>query len=125
MVNICIVDDNPFFLETQERILRHAFPSAGIRKFATGETLLSELGVFTPDMIFMDISLPGMDGLKLTRVIKEINKAITVVVITSYDDVDFARAAADAGADGFLSKNKTSTAEIVQLTRSMIEKARS
>ena len=123
MARIYIMDGNPFFSETQEKILSQAFPSAGIRKFINSENLLSELEDHPPDVIFMDISLYDMDGLQLIRAIKAKNRAITVIVITGYDGVEYAGAASEAGADAFLSKNRITPAELVEVARTLINNA--
>lgn len=121
MFNIYIIDDNPLFSETLNFILCSAFPSAKITKFPNGKNLLSGIESEKPDLIFMDINMPGMDGITLTKKIKEKNETIAIIVITSYDDADYAASAMDAGADGFLSKKINSIEGILKITNSVID----
>ena len=67
---ILIVDDNNPFRETLKKTLQVSFPTIAIDGAADGGEALQKVDAFLPDLIFMDIRLPGENGLKLTKKIK-------------------------------------------------------
>jgi CheY-like chemotaxis protein len=73
---------------------------------ANGNEALSQTAELMPDLIVMDLSLPGIDGWQVTRLIKQDPKLrdILVLVLTGHVLEDAARGARDAGCDGFLTK---------------------
>jgi two-component system, cell cycle response regulator DivK len=101
---ILIVDDNPMNL----KLVRVLLTSKGytVRTADAAEQALNVLETFTPRLILMDIQLPGMDGLELTRRLKAdpARRDIVIVALTAYamkGDEEKARA---AGCDGYLTK---------------------
>lgn len=101
---VLVVDDHPVNL----KLLRLTLTAAGyeVRTAPDAETALAMLNDWTPRAILMDIQLPGMDGLELTRVLKAdpARAAIRIVAVTAYamkGDEEKARA---AGCDGYITK---------------------
>jgi two-component system, cell cycle response regulator DivK len=101
---ILIVDDNPVNL----KLIRVLLLTEGytVRTAADAEEALAVLKSFSPSLILMDVQLPGMDGLELTRRLKAnpATRDIIVVALTAYAMKGDAEKAAMAGADGYLSK---------------------
>jgi len=101
---VLIVDDNAFNVELASFVLEQA--DFDIESAANAHEALQAIPVFRPDLILMDIQMPGMDGLALTRLIKQdpVTRSIVVVAFTAYamkgDEAKF-RA---AGCDGYLRK---------------------
>jgi two-component system cell cycle response regulator DivK len=101
---VLVVEDQ----EDNRRILRDLFGSVGydVREATTGEEGVAAAAGVRPDIILMDVQLPGIDGYEATRRIKAdpALSAVPLIMVTSYalsgDDV---RARA-AGADGYISK---------------------
>jgi len=103
-VPILIVDDNP----TNTKLLAFLLQSKGydVRTAADADEALTSIAERRPQLILMDIQLPGMDGLTLTRQLKSdpATKDIAIIAATAYAmKGDEARALA-AGCDGYLSK---------------------
>jgi CheY-like chemotaxis protein len=101
---ILIVDDNAQNLKLARVILVGA--GYEVRTAADAEEALETLATFVPQLILMDIQLPGMDGLELTRRLKQHAslRTIVVVALTAYamkGDEEKARA---AGCDGYITK---------------------
>jgi CheY-like chemotaxis protein len=103
-VPILIVDDNPANLKLARLLLTAEGHDA--RTATDAEAAMKMLEVFSPKLILMDIQLPGMDGLELTRRLKANPSThhIVVVALTAYamrGDEEKARA---AGCDGYIAK---------------------
>jgi CheY-like chemotaxis protein len=105
MERILIVEDNAFFLQFFKETLRSRFPSIDILEAANGEEAMQKIKTFPPDAIFMDLRLPGENGLELTKKIKAQYPDIIVVIITNYDLPEYREAAYQCRADHFLSKD--------------------
>jgi CheY-like chemotaxis protein len=102
--SILVVDDNPSNLKLFTYLL--ALPGYDVRTAADAAQALDELGRMVPDLIIMDLQLPDVDGLTLTRQLKANPriKAVPIVAVTASamkGDEEKARA---AGVDGYMSK---------------------
>lgn len=103
-IRTVIVDDSPFIVESLEGFFREqdGFEVVGVAE--TGVEGVERVAELQPDLVVMDVRMPGMDGLEATRRIKE-GKERPVVIILTLEDSAAARAAAKAaGADDFVSK---------------------
>jgi len=102
--NILVVDDNA----VNRKLACDLLESEGylVRGVPNAERALEEISFTTPDLILMDIGLPGMDGLTLTRKLKtdEITKSIHVIALTAFAMKGDYEKAMDAGCDGYISK---------------------
>lgn len=120
MVEILIVEDNEGFRGMLQAILESGFPYAGIRTASEGVAALQRIEQIKPDLIFMDIRLPGGSGLALTRQIKRLNPDIAIVIVTSLDTPEYRKAAFDMGTDGFLSKQSMHPEDAREKVRDII-----
>ena len=105
MKRILIVEDNAFFLQFLKEAMHLRFPSIDILEAANGEEAMQKIKTLSPEAIFMDIRLPGENGLELTRKIKAQYPDIVVVILTNYDLPEYREAAHQARADHFISKD--------------------
>lgn len=105
MKRILIVEDNVFFLQFLKETLHARLPSTDILEAGNGEEALQKIKTLPPDAIFMDLRLPGANGLDVTRKIKAQYPDIVVVILTNYDLPEYRQAATQSGADHFLSKD--------------------
>lgn len=115
MFNTLIVDDNDAFRQSLHRVLARCFPSMCIAEAADGESALHRMSSQRPDLIFMDIRLPGMSGLDITKIIKSIYAHTIICVVTSYDLQEYRDAALRCGADHFMVKDKLNKTEIASI----------
>jgi CheY-like chemotaxis protein len=101
---ILVVDDNP----TNLKLLKHILLAEGyeIKTACHAPEALSILETFRPSLIFMDLQLPGMSGLDLTRHLKAqpATKDIIVVAVTAYAMLGDEEKAKEAGCDGYITK---------------------
>ena len=114
-----ILEDNPLFRQTILDILRNQFPSMILEEAADGKTALQKIEEEMPDLIFMDIKLPGENGLHLTEHIKKKYPQVTVVILTSYDWPEYREAAFKFGANHFMMKGSSTNREILELIESI------
>jgi DNA-binding NarL/FixJ family response regulator len=77
---------------------------AGVLASHDGRDVLGTVARYSPDLILMDLSLPGQNGLVLTRLLKELGTRPKVVVVTMHADRVYVDEAIRAGADGYLLK---------------------
>ena len=101
---ILVVDDNPTNLKLVSDLLE--FEGYDILKAVDAEEAQVVLGATLPDLILMDIALPGMDGLTLTRKLKaeERTRGIRIVALTAFAMKGDDQKAFDAGCDGYITK---------------------
>ena len=111
--NILIVDDNSLVRETTRSYLESKFPALEVNEAVDGDDAFNQIRERLPDLIMMDIRLPGENGLKLTRKIKELYPQIVVVIFTSYDMPEYRKAAFENGAAFFLSKSSLHNKKLI------------
>ena len=75
---VLIVEDNPTFRHALAEILQAQFPEMVIAQAGTGMEAIEKIHDFNPDLVFMDVRLPGENGLEVTRKIKLERPDITV-----------------------------------------------
>jgi DNA-binding NarL/FixJ family response regulator len=117
---ILIIEDSTIFRTLLKETLRSRFPSVEIDESANAEEAVQKIDSNTPDLVFMDIKLPGESGLDLTAKIKTKYPDMIVVVLTSYDTEEYREAALQAKADYFLSKGSSSKESILALVESAL-----
>jgi DNA-binding NarL/FixJ family response regulator len=115
---ILMVDDNSPFRQVLRESLQMSSPTVAIDEVADGGEVLRKVDAFLPDLIFMDIKLPGENGLELTKKIKATHPNITIVILTSYDIPEYREAAFQYGADCFLAKTSLNRMELEKLVKS-------
>ena len=120
MLKTLIVEDNATFRQTTKDMLLAKFPRMTIAEAANGERALEEIDRDCPELILMDIKLPGKNGLEITREIKTRYPLVPVIILTSYDFPEYREVAAQYGADYFLVKGTTKTKEILASIDSII-----
>ncbi len=120
MIKTLIVEDSPFFRQLLKETLQSQFPSMEIMEATNGKDALQKIDAFLPDLVFMDIKLPGESGLDLTQKIKSLHPGIRILILTSYDFPEYREAAAQYGANHFLSKGTTTKDQILALVQSIL-----
>lgn len=99
------MENNPIFREIVKDIIHSNFTSIPVSKAHDGVEALAEFHHFNPDLIFMDIRLPTMNGLELTKQLKAIDPHTDVVILTNHDTLEYQEATSECGAaNHFISK---------------------
>lgn len=104
VTRVLIVDDHHVVRQGLRRVLECDDGIQVVGEAGDGERAIAQAASLGPDVIIMDLRMPGMDGLTATREIKRLMPEIRVLVLTVYQD-DYVRLAMDAGADGYLLKD--------------------
>jgi len=110
---VMLVEDDEGFRCSLAGLLTSRFPAILLGEASDGAEAMEKVKSFLPQLIFMDIKLPGQSGLEVTRRIKALHSDVMVIMLTSYDFPEYREAARASGAYGFLPKG-TSTAEEIQ-----------
>jgi len=119
MLRVLIVEDNRIFREAFKKGLPDCFPSMVIEEAANGDEALQKIKGGPPRLVFMDIRLPGVNGLQLTQKVKEEFPNINIAIMTDYDLPEYRQAAVQYGADRFFVKNSFKWDELEALVQSI------
>jgi DNA-binding NarL/FixJ family response regulator len=120
MSGTLIVEDNIMFRETLKFILSARFPDMDIYEAGTRRDALKKVEDRGPEFILMDIKLPDSNGLELTKEIKTHHPNVSVIILSSYDSREYMEAATCNGADFFISKNRSSTDNVITAIETLI-----
>ncbi len=104
-INVCIVEDDSVIREGFALLINSTAGFRTIHTYSNCEEALQHLLDDDPDVILMDIELPGMNGIEGITKIKKIRPQTNIIVITVYENDDLVFKALCAGAGGYLTKN--------------------
>ena len=104
-VRVVIVDDAPIVRDGLTMYLDSAEDIEVVARLSNGVELLDYLDTHRVDLVLMDVRMPVMDGIEATARIAGVYPRVSVLVLTTYDEDDYAFGALDAGASGFLLKD--------------------
>jgi DNA-binding NarL/FixJ family response regulator len=117
-IRIVLCDDHTVVRTGLRRLLEDQPGFDVVGEAATAEDALSLVGTTQPDVVLMDLSLPGDDGIAATRSIRAEHPGTRVLVLTMHDDVAYLREAFAAGAAGYVVK-KAADVELVAALRTV------
>lgn len=115
-ITVSIVEDNEQLRTTLARVIGRAEGFRCLSHYGDAETALEAFPKDKPEVILMDINLPGMNGVECVRRLKQILPQVQVVMLTVYEDTDNIFNALAAGAAGYLLK-RTKSAELLEAIR--------
>lgn len=104
-IKVCIVEDIAELRESAAAYLQEAPGFSCIGAFESGEEALEKIPGLKPDVVLMDINLPGMTGIQCVEKLKEISPSLPIMMLTVYENSDQVFAALSAGACGYLIKS--------------------
>ena len=116
---VLIVEDSTLFRQLLKETLVDRFPEIEIHEAGDGTEAFLKTEAFNPDLVFMDIRLPGENGLDLTKRIKARHPNIIIVILTNYDLPEY-REISQQYADYFFSKSSSTTKDIHTLVKSIL-----
>jgi DNA-binding NarL/FixJ family response regulator len=115
-ITISIVEDNDKLRGTLAKVIGRAEGFRFVSDYGTAEDALVDLPKVKPQVVLMDINLPGMNGVECVRKLKAILPQIQVMMLTVYEDTESIFNALAAGANGYLLK-RTPTKELIDAIR--------
>ena len=107
-VRVLVVDDHESFRRVAAAVVEATAGFVVAGSVATGEESLVAAAAVEPDLVLMDINLPGMDGLEATRWLRSSAHPPVVILLSTYDEDDFGRAR-DCGAAAYVAKSAFGT----------------
>ena len=115
-ITVSIVEDNDELRGTLARVINRAEGFRCLSQYPDAEAAVEALPRDCPDVILMDINLPGMNGVECVRRLKQLAPACQVIMLTVYEDTENIFNALAAGASGYLLK-RTPRAEVLDAIR--------
>ena len=104
-MKLLIVDDHPLFRQGLKQVVSGIEAIDSVAEADTGTGALALIQHDAPDIIMLDIAMPGMDGLELLENLRATDSDVCVVVVTSYDDKAYLDRAFELGARGYVLKD--------------------
>lgn len=130
MVNVMLVDDEVLALDYLKNLIdweAHGYHVAGCA--SSGKRALELYEKTMPEIVISDIRMPVMDGLELTRHLKEKNREVLVVLLSAYGDFEYAKKGIEYGVSNYLLKHELSEelllAELRRVKKQFLERDRS
>ena len=106
MIKLAICDDQTLFLRGLRYIVNDFDNIEIILEATSGEELLEKIKKFPADVILLDMKMPGMDGIEVTKRLKANLPGIKIILLTMYDDERLITHVMENGANGYLLKNE-------------------
>lgn len=120
MTKLLIVDDEQIERDGMKAILQKAYPEIVIEQAKNGNIAVQMVDKVSPDLILMDIKMPGMSGLEAIEVIKKKFPKIKFIMVTAYDMFEYMRAAIKFGVKDYILK-PSKASDILQTVGKVIE----
>lgn len=104
-VRVMIVDDQEPFRRAGEAVIdaMNGFVVVGVAE--TGEGSVERARAVHPDLVLMDVNLPGISGLEATRMLRRLDPAPVVVLVSTYDQSEYGDETMECGAAAYISKS--------------------
>ncbi len=115
-MRILIVDDNESFLETLEKFVNTLPNVEVVGKVDSGQQAVKICSKLNPDLVLMDIKMPGLNGFEAARIIKSMENPPRILLLSFNDHPEYRIESVNAGADGYLSKSEISSGLLRQIS---------
>lgn len=112
---ILLVDDNPHVRAVIRAVL--AGHASDLAECDDGDQVLAFYEAFRPDLVLMDIRMPGMDGIQATALLKKAHPTARIVIVSDHEQDDLRAAARQAGAEAYVVKT-----DLVVLRELLVER---
>ena len=127
MYRVMLADDEGIVRDSLKMIIEKNFPNeCEIEMARTGRDVIELAEIFRPDIVFMDIQMPGINGIDAIREIKKSNQTAEFIVLSAYDKFDYAKEAVNLGVMEYMTKpfDKLSICEVVRRAVERIDSRR-
>ncbi len=123
MIKIMLVDDHELIRTGVRRLLEDNPNMDVVGEAGSGEEAISLIKELNPDIVLMDLNMPGIGGLETTKKLKHLIPNIRIIIVTMVDDIMFPQRLLKAGASGYLTKGCKSE-EIMRAIRDVMTNKR-
>jgi DNA-binding NarL/FixJ family response regulator len=106
-LRVLLADDNPAILDVVKQMLQKEFQIVGA--LGQASAVIREAPELKPDVLVLDISMGDLNGFEVTRQLKLDQCPIKIIFLTVHEELEFIRAAFDAGASGYVFKSRMNT----------------
>ena len=117
-ITILLADDHAVLREGMRRLLEQHKDMVVLAEAADGEQAVKLVAEVSPNVVLMDIVMPGLNGVEATKLIKKQNPGTAVLILTAYEDERYILGLLEAGVAGYLLKSSTGE-EIVKAIRAV------
>ena len=127
MYRILIADDEGLMLEAFKGVILAEFgDKCSVETAKTGRAVIEKAETFHPDIVFMDIHMPGINGIQAMREIRKFNNSALFYVVSAYDKFDYAKEAINLGVEQYLTKpiSKSKIISVVEEATAKVDKVR-
>ena len=104
-VRVVIVDDHPMVTEGIESILETYGDILVVGCLNNGQAIIDQVDVLKPDVILLDLNMPGINGLSTTEILLENHPDIRVLILSMHDSAEYIQTALSHGAKGYILKD--------------------
>jgi DNA-binding NarL/FixJ family response regulator len=101
---ILLADDHPEFLALAARLVESEFNV--LKTFGNGQAIVDEFRELNPDLVVLDISMPGLNGIEAAQRLRAARCNAKIVFLTVHKDLDYVRSALATGALGYVAKDR-------------------
>lgn len=105
LVRVLVVDDQPLFRRAMASVVAASDGFEVVGEAGSGEESLDKAAALSPDLVLMDVNLPGIDGLEAARRMGAGAEPPVVVLLSTYDEMDGVRFVAESGAAAYVTKS--------------------
>ena len=116
-IGVLLVDDRPTVRRGLRMWLEIEPEVSVVGEAADGEEAVSLAEKLRPDVVLMDVKMPGVDGIEATGKLQAVDPCIAVVILSLYDDIDTRARARNAGATAFVAKHRIKPELLVTIRR--------
>jgi CheY-like chemotaxis protein len=122
-IRVLLADDHPVVRKALGALLGDEPDIEVVGEVSDGRAAVESAGQLLPDVIVMDFSMPGMDGIEATRVIHARLPSIRIIGLSMYPEADRSAAMIDAGADAYISKREKPDALLRAIRKVVAQRA--
>jgi two-component system, NarL family, response regulator LiaR len=117
-IRVLIVDDHAMFRDGLRAVLEHADDMELVGEAGDGETAIIQAAELQPDIVLMDLHMPGLGGIEATRSITAAHPRIKIIALSMYQDDRLINSMVGVGAKGYILKDARAT-ELLQAIRTV------
>ena len=119
-IRVLVVDDHAILRDGIRSLLERQDDMKVIGEAANGQEALAQIGELQPDIVLMDVNMPGMNGLEATRHVKALYPQVKILILTQHDSQEYISPLLQAGASGYVLK-RSGGREVVNAIRYVVE----